>query len=100
MSTVALYPTCSPSLRAALKNYPKNPNGICFGLETQLAAEFKALLQGWPDYSGDPEYPIPHPTLPARAAYITVEDLWSGEYGRKRLQAIEWVLGLRGVPIF
>ena len=86
----------SSALRAELvkvKSDPGGENGICSRLSGAVLPEFMAALKRWPKYSGDPEYPIPHPSLTARAGYLSERDLWAGEYGQLRLEAIGWMLG-------
>lgn len=65
-------------------------HGACLGMPPALRKEFMTLLQQWPKYSGDPEYPIPHPTETPRSGFISADDLWAGAYGDLRREAIEW----------
>lgn len=44
----------------------------------------RAAAESWPEYSGDPTFPVPHPSLSARYAYIRTRDMWAGEYGDTR----------------
>ena len=44
----------------------------------------KHLAPKWEDYSGNSEFPVPHPTLPPHKGYILTKNLWDGEYGRSR----------------
>jgi hypothetical protein len=47
------------------------------------------LFISWPEYSGEPSYPVPHDTMEPEEAYLEISDIWEGEYGdsRKRLLA-------------
>lgn len=67
--------------------------GIC----TNLGRLTKPYLSGWealiseaaetwPEYSGHPHYPVPHPDLLPEAAYTALLEVekWSGEYGESR----------------
>ena len=69
-------------------------DGLCYNLTTVLRRHGPATTSGcpiiqkyaplWPEYSGDPDYPVPsQDEYDATSAYIEV-DLWEGEYGEAR----------------
>lgn len=71
--------------------------GICYELERMLPT-YKGvrhvikLMQSWPEYSGDEDYPVPHFMLPASDAYHYVDDLWGDdEYGNARRRLCTWL---------
>lgn len=79
--------------------------GICnaVGLGAQspeLRSEFLILLRGlveqWPEFSGYPSYPVPHPSEnPDRAFYLaSPKEMWSpeGYYGAARLRLLDWLI--------
>lgn len=38
----------------------------------------------WEEWSGDEDYPVPHPDGEADRGYYVSKDLWTGEYGASR----------------
>ncbi|MCP4443625.1 MAG: hypothetical protein GY810_32375 [Aureispira sp.] len=44
------------------------------------------VMLGHPEYSGDKNYPIPHPSMDSYNAFYDIKDLWDieTEYGRTR----------------
>ena len=56
----------------------------------------KDLVEQWPEFSGYPAYPVPHPSEnPDRAFYLaSKEDMWSPEsaYGAARLRLLDWLI--------
>ena len=56
------------------------------------------LMEEWPEFSGYPSYPVPHPddeVAPDRAFYLaSAEDMWSPEsaYGAARLRLLDWLI--------
>lgn len=75
-------------------------SGICLNL-AQLprfyAADWEALVseaaKTWPEYSGHPRYPVPHPDLLPETAYTAKWEIekWSGEYGESRRRLCQHV---------
>lgn len=51
------------------------------------------LMVQWPEYSGNPEYPVPHPRCDVEFAYATCE-LWNLEtkYGQARYRLLKWLI--------
>ncbi len=84
-------------------------SGICWNLAEELTPEDEweasgsmcwsisemvgTLSQDWPMFSGDPEYPVPHPDMDPEPAYLE-PDLWDAEteYGRNRLSLLEFLI--------
>ena len=56
----------------------------------------KDLMEQWPEFSGYPSYPVPHPSdSPDKAFYsASAEDMWSPEsaYGAARLRLLDWLI--------
>ena len=54
------------------------------------------LAEEWPEFSGYPAYPVPHPDeKPDRAFYsASAEDMWSpgSAYGAARLRLLDWLI--------
>lgn len=51
------------------------------------------LMQDWPEFSGDPEFPVPSADsqLNEEGAFLDSENLWSGKYGDNRKQLCLWL---------
>lgn len=64
-------------------------SGICSNLEyavgTSVYTVLKPMFYAWPEYSGDPDYPIRHPDWDSpQYGYDITYGMWEGEYGRRR----------------
>ena len=79
---------------------PDKYAGICVNLieHPQLpTADWEALVaqaaKTWPEWSGDPRYPVPHPDLLPESAYTAKWEVekWSGEYGESRRRLCQHV---------
>ena len=79
-------------------------SGICVNLNLLsklYMPDWEALIseavKTWPEYSGNPRYPVPHPDLLPETAYTTKWEVpkWAGEYGaaRRRLcqHVADWI---------
>lgn len=78
--------------------------GICHQLERYFLArdgrtthpaihELKELSTRWPKFSGDIEYPVPHPGYThGYEAYVLVLSKWDGEYGANRRELLDWLI--------
>ena len=85
--------------------------GICYAVEyaagiesdnsRSMLYELRCLFEEWPEFSGEPDFPVPHPDGPdaddgwssaAEAAYMGTEDLWLGEYGAARWRLLDWLI--------
>ena len=79
---------------------PDKYHGICFNLAwlpELFSIEWEALVteaaKTWPEYSGNPRYPVPHPDLLPESAYTAKWEVpkWSGEYGESRRRLCQHV---------
>ena len=79
---------------------PDKWSGICVNLARLpelFPADWEALVaeaaKTWPEWSGDPRYPVPHPDLLPEAAYTAKWEVpkWSGEYGESRRRLCQHV---------
>lgn len=75
-------------------------SGICTNLARLPKLHFgdwEALVseaaKTWPEYSGHPRYPVPHPDLLSETAYTAKCEVkkWSGEYGESRRRLCQHV---------
>ena len=89
----------SPELKTALERIRKRrvvSDPICRLLGADaLQNEFLELIKAWPKFSGNATFPIPHPHMDPRAAFIATDDMWAGTYGENRLEAVNWLLGTK-----
>ncbi len=82
----------------------KRPNvGICSNVDWHLRTvggqnaahrELRRLFAAWPEFSGDLEYPVPHPD-PERspsAAYDGTLRPWDGAYGLSRRRLLDFCI--------
>ena len=66
--------------------------GICSNVITETgirdwyySEEYKNLVHAYPEWSGNINYPVKHPTKGPMAGYAgTTDTLWSGPYGDNR----------------
>ena len=76
--------------------------GICSNLLLHDGTErWEGLVaiaaESWPEFSGDHNYPVPHPDLLPESAYTATWEVpkWTGEYGaaRRRLcqHVADWI---------
>ena len=76
--------------------------GICYNLflrdvTTRWEGLVAVAAESWPEFSGDHNYPVPHPDLLPESAYTAKWEVpkWSGEYGaaRRRLcqHIADWI---------
>lgn len=58
----------------------------------------RPLFREWPEYSGNPVFPVPHPSLTAREAYSRLDDQWDAftPYGQARLRLLNWLIDTLG----
>ena len=79
-------------------------SGICTNLAlipklpmSNWEALVSEAAKTWPEWSGDPRYPVPHPNLLPETAYTAELEVpkWTGEYGaaRRRLcqHVADWI---------
>lgn len=79
--------------RAERGVFARSHSGVCARLTASLTLRFLNAAQKWPGHSGEYYFPVPHPTKPPSTAYIE-SPLWdrSTEYGRNRLELIDYVI--------
>ena len=94
---------------AALKqvrdvDYLHTCGGICGNAQSALIFNDVSLLQvtlflapyfvRWPKFSGDPDYPVPHPEKGAYVAYLTARKRFdqNTEYGRNRWELLHFLI--------
>ena len=72
--------------------------GICFNLSRHdVTARWEGLVakaaESWPEFSGDPRYPVAHPDLLPESAYTAKWEVpkWAGEYGAARRRLCQHV---------
>ena len=74
--------------------------GICVNLALVpglSVADWEALVaeaaKTWPEFSGDPRFPVPHPDLLPESAYTAKWEVekWDGEYGESRRRLCQHV---------
>lgn len=66
--------------------------GICCNLPVNLRGEVLAYAKTWPRYTGNRDYPVPHPHIDAETAY-KARPLWQGEYGDNRRELLAFLIG-------
>ena len=74
---------------AAYGNIPAEMNGICGNLTIVSQVQSYGFVEkysiGWPEHSGDIEYPVPN-----TGDYQF--DKWAGEYGASRLRLLDYLI--------
>lgn len=54
---------------------------------------FKPYFEKWPKFSGDEEYPVPNPIGGCpRRIYWDTGSMWVGEYGRLRIELLDFLI--------
>ena len=58
---------------------------------------FRQLYMNWPKFSGDNQYPVPGGLVGSQEAYTCashcIGEHWIGEYGKLRMEMIDFVIG-------
>lgn len=49
----------------------------------------EAAFKTWPEFSGDPTFPVPHATMDADDAFFSITNIWEGEYGGARRSLLD-----------
>lgn len=71
--------------------------GLCTNLSTITGMDCNNLVhtisQDWPEFSGDAEYPVPHPKLSPCDGYRRGRHTgqWSGKYGATRRRLAKFI---------
>ena len=82
--------------RASGRFYPSG--GICDGLEFGDGDYdfLRGLMEAWPAGTGRGQFPVPHPVMPPRQAYMEapMQEMWNPEfeYARNRWALLEWLI--------
>jgi hypothetical protein len=82
---------------------PQPEHGVCVAMHTALIGRRGAydsyyywaarIVGAWPGYSGNDRYPIPHPDfISPRAGFKKYTGMWTGEYGRRRMDYIQFLI--------
>lgn len=83
-----------------IRDNPPHYGGICSVLQVSDRMLTHKLMREWPKFSGNPTFPVPHPTKDPEIAYI--EDyLWDldTEYGRNRMELVNWLISQLAPPV-
>ena len=76
---------------AACGNVPAETSGICSNLTIVSQVYSYGFVEkysiGWPEHSGDREYPVPRPLGDQ------YKGKWIGEYGEARLRLLDYLIG-------
>lgn len=58
--------------------------------------EYMCRVEEWHHFSGDDDFPVPDPhsasAIAAAAKFTTTEEMWVGEYGKLRLELLDWLI--------
>jgi hypothetical protein len=73
-----------------------NAYGDIKELSEEQAQEVRGLMKLWPEYSGNPSFPVPSCSTPQTApdiTYFTRNNMWDREsnYGRARWRLVQWL---------
>jgi len=67
--------------------------GICYHLDGGLEIWASYYMNYWPEHSGDAQYPVSvNILIDACLQYEAAKDKWSGAYGEKRRELLEWLI--------
>ncbi len=71
--------------------------GLCSNLSTGYYADelwLQEAFRAWPKFSGEIQYPVPHPTQSPEQAYLGSCDPWGreNEYGRNRWELLDFLI--------
>lgn len=79
--------------------FRRNLDGICsiiYSEKDETDLLFKHIASYWPEHSGQPNYPVPHPERSPRDAYMSAneDEMWSRDhpYGAARWRLIEFCI--------
>jgi len=66
---------------------------VCYA-EQDYTSTLITIWKRWPKYSEEPLFPVPHQTLPADAAYSSLNNLWdkATEYGQARWELLDFLI--------
>lgn len=73
--------------------------GICWHVDfyagDHAGQVLSNLMQEWPEFSGDPAYPVPSYMLdrtPSQCYWASHGKKWEGEYGAARRRLLDWCI--------
>ena len=77
-------------------------SGLCDHIKIGVECDHRSVVQDklrqcfrmWPEYSGNPAYPVPHPDdedIDAECTYDQL-DLWTGPYGEARMRLLDFII--------
>lgn len=76
-----------------------SPHGICTTVQIltkftpQLESDVYDIISRWPEHSGNRDYPVPHPTMDPKLAYLKTDNLWEPTpYGDARRRLYHFVI--------
>ena len=80
---------------------PRTHLGLCNNAQCHFTSWY--LAEFWPKFSGDREYPVPHPNMKAEDAFHFANDLWGDraflhlrdpddQYRRNRWDYLDWMI--------
>lgn len=50
------------------------------------------LFRKWPEFTGYDRFPVPHPEYAPYSAYMSIDNLWIGEYGEARKRLLDFCI--------
>jgi hypothetical protein len=81
-----------------IRDGKRHHGGICCNVliltRRTYDRELSELMRKWPEYSYDPDYPVPHPSgnfEDPQYAYAVLPR-WEGEYGAARLRLLDFMI--------
>lgn len=82
------------SLQKRLRRLPIGGHSICFNLNSTGDQIVHVIFPLWPRHSGNPTYPVPHPSRePADAFYFEIRELWADTpYGNARRELVAFCI--------
>lgn len=73
--------------------------GLCGNLEEYLTLEeieqidLENIYHKWPEFSGNFVFPVPHPSVSPRVAYLRhKQDMYENEYGASRIRLLDFLI--------
>jgi hypothetical protein len=65
--------------------------GICDQVDDDFE-QLPSIFALWSEFSGNIDYPVPHPTLDPVDAFCEITNLWIGEYGEARKRLLDFCI--------
>lgn len=73
----------------------RNDVGLCAYVSCETSGVLpQDLVNKWPEHSGNPSFPIPHPDWPAPYGYLMCRNKWDKrtEYGKARWRLVDFLI--------